>query len=428
MGVNGQARRAVTPCGCGSRSVVLISGGRGAGFGVIPGCTASPTCFRGVHERTPGATITRRPSLARRRLKAAPDDVEALRLLARSTARGSVETGRRMRCSPGWAPKACVPKTFSCWVRGSCGRAGCRKPRPSGRRLVASRARSCRSPRAARRCAAGIQNRLIEAAGLAERLARQPGFELARRAEPGLASSAELGDPRPRRALLHRALLRPEAARLDPASRAADIASCLHERCWKPNSPQRHAAPLDEVLKAGSDQQASWLLMPRACKKEPTQEADAALEAAGTYRGRRIRSSGSRAAMLARTDARNAITTSSRLTGPAGIPRLCCEQTGLRLFRSPREMLPIPIMQPSSIGSAKMAAGSNFRPTDADRVHRTVLAYAFGSPDHYVSFVGSDDQGRPSIIRLSRYQSGQESGWVRTTGHSAGTRRSRRPR
>ncbi len=52
-------------------------------------------------------------------------------------------------------------------------------------------------------------------------------------------------------------------------------------------------------------------------------------------------------------------------------------------------------------------------------VRSAVIAYAFGSPDHYVSPVGPDDRGRPYILRLSHYATARDAGWVRTTGHTA---------
>ena len=60
-----------------------------------------------------------------------------------------------------------------------------------------------------------------------------------------------------------------------------------------------------------------------------------------------------------------------------------------------------------------------FETTFKDRVLRAVVDYAFGSPDRYVSLVGRDDEGRPYILRLSRYDTGRDAGWVRTTGHTA---------
>jgi hypothetical protein len=61
-----------------------------------------------------------------------------------------------------------------------------------------------------------------------------------------------------------------------------------------------------------------------------------------------------------------------------------------------------------------------FQTREGDKVRRAVVAYAFGSPDHYVSLVGPEEHGPPYIMRLSHYQSGSESGWTRTSGHSSG--------
>ena len=60
-----------------------------------------------------------------------------------------------------------------------------------------------------------------------------------------------------------------------------------------------------------------------------------------------------------------------------------------------------------------------FETREGDNVRRAVLDYAFGSPDHYVSFVGPDKRGSPYIMRLSHFTDGSDSGWTRTSGHSA---------
>jgi hypothetical protein len=60
-----------------------------------------------------------------------------------------------------------------------------------------------------------------------------------------------------------------------------------------------------------------------------------------------------------------------------------------------------------------------FETRAGDEVLNAVISYAFGSPDLYTSLVGNDDSEHSYIMRLSHYQDGRESGWVRTTGHSA---------
>ena len=51
-----------------------------------------------------------------------------------------------------------------------------------------------------------------------------------------------------------------------------------------------------------------------------------------------------------------------------------------------------------------------------DQVSRAVVDYAFGSRDHFMTFVGRDDHGRSRMIRMSHYESSRGSGWDLSTG------------
>ena len=51
-----------------------------------------------------------------------------------------------------------------------------------------------------------------------------------------------------------------------------------------------------------------------------------------------------------------------------------------------------------------------------EEVQRAVIDYAFGSRDHFMTFVGRDDQGRSRMLRISHYQSPRGSGWDLSTG------------
>jgi hypothetical protein len=51
-----------------------------------------------------------------------------------------------------------------------------------------------------------------------------------------------------------------------------------------------------------------------------------------------------------------------------------------------------------------------------EQVQRAVIAYAFGSRDHFMTFVGRDDHGRSRMLRISHFQSGRDSGWDLSTG------------
>src|SRR5262249_44337610 len=55
--------------------------------------------------------------------------------------------------------------------------------------------------------------------------------------------------------------------------------------------------------------------------------------------------------------------------------------------------------------------------TRADQtVFRAVVDYAFGSRDHFTTFVGRDDRGRSFMLRMSYYRSPRGTGWDITTG------------
>jgi len=352
--------------------------------------------------------------LARRRLKAAPDDVKAIRLLARSTARLGRDGAANVMFARLGSEALRAEDLFL------LGRGLLRSGRGTEAQALWQKAVALEPDHAEALEQLGAmlasQNRLIEAAGLAERLARQPGFEL--RGELSLASlRAELGDPAGAAGLLHQALLRPEAARLDPASRA-QYRKLLARTLLEMGQPAHAKAALDEVLKAGSDQQASWLLSRAGLQQRAKHEAEAALEAAGSYRaehplewepGRFVGEDRCAKCHHEIFEAHRAARHASSLL----------RAEGLAAFPFPAGNIPDPDHPAVSHRFRKDGGRVEFQTQTADRVHRAVLAYAFGSPDHYVSFVGSDEQGQPLIIRLSRYQSGQESGWVRTTGHSA---------
>ncbi len=219
---HGQARaqRGITvvavghACGGDPRDRVWDSGGESAGG------TARPTFSRWVVGRMLATTSTRRLN-SRDALcwRKAPHDVEALRLLARSTARlGRDEPANAMFARLG-----------SEALRGEdlflLGRGLMRSGRVPEATAVWEQAIGLEPNHgeALEQLIAVLssRNRLIEASGLAERLARLPGFEL--RAELSLASiRAELGDPAGAAALLHQAMLRaPRPQRLDRASRHA---------------------------------------------------------------------------------------------------------------------------------------------------------------------------------------------------------------
>jgi cytochrome c-type biogenesis protein CcmH/NrfG len=51
-----------------------------------------------------------------------------------------------------------------------------------------------------------------------------------------------------------------------------------------------------------------------------------------------------------------------------------------------------------------------------EEVQRAVIDYAFGSRDHFMTFVGRDERGRSRMLRISHYHSPRGSGWDLSTG------------
>src|SRR5262249_662189 len=45
------------------------------------------------------------------------------------------------------------------------------------------------------------------------------------------------------------------------------------------------------------------------------------------------------------------------------------------------------------------------------RIFSAIVDYAFGSLDHFTTFVGHDEQGVPRMVRMSSYRYREEKGW-----------------
>lgn len=351
--------------------------------------------------------------LARRRLKADPADVEALRILARATAR----QGRDAPANALFARMGAIALQAEDYYLLGLGLSHAGQ-RQSAERMW-EKAVTLDGDRAealdvlARAYAAG--NRPDEAARMAERLARQPGWELPGELMWG-ALRYELDDPAGAAEILGRALRRPGAASVDATS-LADYRKMAARALLRMGKSGEARDWLDRVLAAGADPEASWLLSRAALHEGALPEVAAALQSAGSYRAEHPMES-----------------EPSPYVGEARCaechPEIAAAQKDSRhtatLVRGPDlAKLPYPV---GSIRDPDDPAvlhrfrrdGSNIRfETEAGGAIRSALvAYAFGSPDHYASLVGPDDQGRDYILRLSHYATARDAGWVRTTGHT----------
>jgi tetratricopeptide (TPR) repeat protein len=355
---------------------------------------------------------SRAEDLARLRLKAAPGDIEALRLLARSSARLRRDAPANALFARLGAPGLHAEDLFLLGT--GLDRAGQRDA--AGRmwekslRLEPERGETIEQLIIHYTAA----NRLTEAAALAVRLARQPGWELRGELSLGVLRG-ELNDPAGAATALARALERPQAVRLDRSELARHRK--LHARALLQTSRAGEArALLRKILDDGADKEASWLLS-RALLLEDAPAA-AAIEAAGTYR----------AEHPLEAEPGPFVGEARCVRCHAEISRIQRASRHCSTLRRGNELAALPFPDHPIADPDDPAVSHLFRRKGGeiqfetranDHVASAVIAYAFGSPDRYVSLVGPDEKGRPHILRLSHYQTGHDSGWVRTTGHSA---------
>jgi tetratricopeptide (TPR) repeat protein len=260
------------------------------------------------------------------------------------------------------------------------------------------------------------QSRLAEAAQLAARLARQPGWEL--RGELDLGNlRAEMSDPVGAAAVLQRALERPEASHLNRPT-AIHYRELLARSLLKIEQPRAARDVLQKVLQDGQRPEASWLLSRAALQEGSIPEAVAALQAAGSYRTEHplelepspyVGESQCAKCHLDEVRAVQASRHSSTLV--RGKP--------LTELPYPDGLVPDPDDPTVTHVFRREGDQVHLETRLRDKVLTAIVDYAFGSPHQYFSLVAHDDQGIPYIFRLSHYQTGHDSGWARTTGHSA---------
>jgi tetratricopeptide (TPR) repeat protein len=356
----------------------------------------------------------RAADLARARVKAAPDDSGALRLLARSTARlGRDSTANALFARLGSA----ALESEDLFLLGlGLYRSG--QVAQAERVWVRALAMDVHHPETLEQLGTlyASRNRLAEAAVLAERLSGQPGWEF--KGELILGSlRSELNDPAGGAKALRRAFERPEAARLSIGV-ASKYQKLLGRMLIQTSKPDEARALLRGHLADGTDEEASWLLSRAELASGALAAASDALKAAGSYRkSHPLESEPSPFVGEARCalchgeifEAQQATRHSSTLLrGPS-----------LAELRYPNQ----PIADPDDSKVTHVFRREDgriwFETHTKDDVKKAVVEYAFGSRDHYASLVGTDEHGAPHILRLSYHQSGRESGWARTTGHSA---------
>ena len=237
----------------------------------------------------------------------------------------------------------------------------------------------------------------------------------------GSPRSARAGDvpgrlerPRRRRAALERWL------QLDPAGQAASPApvgpfrKLLARSLLRSRRPAEARQVLADLLARGPDAEASWLLGRSYIQEKDWDRAAALLEPVLPF-ATSIRWRSNPPRTSARLDAPPAIPRSTGPRSPASTPRRSPAPGTSTSCSSPQTPCRTREITRSPMTSSGGTDRSRSRPAPAER-SSAVIDYAFGSRDHFMTFVGRDDHGRSRMIRISHFQSPRGSGWDLATG------------
>jgi tetratricopeptide (TPR) repeat protein len=354
----------------------------------------------------------RASSLAQRRLNEAPDDVQALRMLARAAARqdqhkkaiasynqlvvGDLDPNDFFLMGRALSGTGQIESAFKAYEMA-------REGNPDHPETLEALARLY------------LQNDRYNAAEeTAQRLARQTRWEAQAQLMLGTAR-AEIQDPTGAAKALRRWL------ELDPHGLAAaphPVASfrkLFARSLLKSRQPAEARQVLEALLRAGPDEEARWLLSRCFIQQRDWNRAAELSKEACSYRAENpLEFEPARYVGAARCAAchrpqfeavvasRHAATFArARDLGSLSLPKEPLRDPGnphvTHRFQSKDDALVVE--------------------TRADqKVWRAVVEYAFGSLDHYTTFVGKDDQGRSFMIRMSKYDSPRGPGWDISTG------------
>jgi tetratricopeptide (TPR) repeat protein len=253
----------------------------------------------------------------------------------------------------------------------------------------------------------------VEAAG---RLARQPGAQVRADLLLGMIRASD-HDPAGASQALKSALARDPGARLAAEERFSTH-KLLARTLLQSGQPTEARKILVQVLDAGSDPEASWLLSRARLLEGDRAGAAAALALSGPYRADHPVESepapyigASRCAECHRDETRDVLSSRHARTFRRS------EQLGdLPLPGGPLKDADDPAVEhvlhrhDGTIELQTRASGTVFR---------AVVDYALGASDRYSSLIGHDSQGTVRLLRLSYYHGARASGWDRTKDQPA---------
>ncbi len=349
--------------------------------------------------------------LAQQRLKQAPGDIEALRLSARAAARRDRDQ-KALAIYSRLVPADMKLEDFFLLGR-ALSLAG--HAEPAIKALKIARAGN---PDDADTldllCRLYYQtDRYCAAEEAAARLARQPDREAGAQLMLGNARD-ELDDPAGVAQALHRWL------ELDPAGTAA-LSGPLRPyqyqlaRAWlRSRQPALARQLLQTLLRSGPDPEASWLLSRAYIQERDWSRAETEWNRSSSYRDRN-RLEPEPAPYLG--EARCALCHRAQFQAVLASRHATTFARARDISHLPLPEDPLPDPGDPQVTHEFHREGESVRTEvrAGGRVFRAVVDYAFGSHDHFTTFVGRDDRNRSIMLRMSAYESPRGLAWDRAT-------------
>jgi len=260
---------------------------------------------------------------------------------------------------------------------------------------------------------------LDQSAAAARRLATLPGWEARGYLLLGDVQ-AQLENPKGAVDAIQKGL------ELDPTAKGAplDVAhyqKLLARSLLELGRPADAKAPLHAVL-AGSgrtvvdgDREAQWLLSRVYLQEGRIADASTALDRAGNYRAENplmpepSRYVGSARCVPCHRD-------EERAYEPTRHNRTFHRGADLLTLPLPDRPLPDPDDPKVTHTFGREGDKINVKTKAGDRLFHTVVEYAFGTPERYITMIGRDDEHDFRALRLSYYHNAEGSGWGRTFG------------
>lgn len=251
-------------------------------------------------------------------------------------------------------------------------------------------------------------HRLDAAAAAAKRLATQPGWGARGRVILGLVLIG--GDNAPGAAAVFREALRDNPNAPDSAPEPLSVRKLIARTFLLVDRPAEALPELKWVLARGADPEASWLLSRAYLRMGDRAQARQALAGAGSYRAENPMEAepGPYVGAARCEKCHHAIYERSRDSRHTQ-----SFYRGEELLGLPRPKRPwVDPDDPKVTHSLQERAGALWEETrGGDSLFTSLIEYAFGTSDRYLTMVSRDPQGQYHTVRMSYYRNAEGEGW-----------------